>query len=341
MTGIGEVKAGIRQKNVGRWITENVIFLVLILLIAIITIMEPSFFSVRVLRDLLLQNSTRLIIASGMAFILISGGVDLGAGRLVGLAAVIAASMSQTMEYSRRFFPDLPTLPIIVPIIGAVLMGTIVGLINGTLIAKFNIPAFIATLGTQVAVYGASSLYFNMPPNSSQPIGGIRQELTFLGSGYIGFFPVVILAAILVLGVVWFILQSTRFGRNIYAIGGNKEAAAVTGINVRRTTIAVYGIGSALFALAGVLECAKSGGATSNYGNMYEFDAIAACVVGGVSNTGGVGTIPGMIAGVFIFGIISYGLTFIGVSPYWQLIIKGLIIVTAVGLDVRKYSANK
>jgi len=332
---------GYSAKDIRRFLTENVIFIVLFLLVAVITVMEPSFFSLRVLRDLLLQNSTRLIIASGMAFILISGGVDLGAGRLVGLAAVITASMSQTPDYARRFFPNLPVLPIILPILCAVLVGTLLGVLNGTLIARFNIPAFIATLGTQIVIYGMNSLYFDMPPNSSQPIGGIRGDLTFLGSGYAGIFPVVILIAALVLAVVWFVLQSTRFGRNIYAIGGNKEAATVSGIKVRRTTIAVYAIGSALFALAGVLECAKSGGATSNYGNMYEFDAIAACVVGGVSNTGGVGTVPGMIAGVFIFGIISYGLTFIGVSPYWQLIVKGIIIVSAVGLDVRKYSSYK
>lgn len=330
-----------RLANVRNFIAQNVIFVVLIALVSVITIMQPGFFSLRVLRDLLLQNSTRLIIACGMAFILICGGVDLGAGRIVGIAAVIAASMSQTLTYSRRVFPGLPEIPIIIPILAAVFICLLFGLINGGLVAKFNIPPFIATLGTQVAVYGMNSLYYDMPPNSSQPIGGIRDELTYLGSGHIGFLPVVILIAIVVIGIVWFVLKKTRFGRNIYAIGGNKEAASVSGINVDRTTILVYAIGAALFGLAGVLECARSGGATNNYGNMYEFDAIAACVVGGVSNTGGVGTVPGMIAGVFIFGIISYGLTFIGVSPYWQLIVKGLIIVSAVGLDVRKYNKGR
>lgn len=330
------------SKKIGRFVGQNVMFFVLLGLIVVITIMQPTFFSVRVLRDLLFQNSTRLIIAGGMAFILIGGGCDLSAGRNVGLAAVIAASMSQVMDYPRRFYPDLPQIPIIVPIVIAVLVSMLFGLVNGILIARFNIPAFIATLGTQVAIYGINSLYFEMPPNSSQPIGGIREDMTFLGSGYIlKIIPVVILIAIVVVAAVWFVLKSTRFGRNIYAIGGNKEAATVSGIRVCPTLIAVYAIGGALFGLAGVLECAKSGGATSAYGNMYEFDAIAACVVGGVSNTGGVGTVPGMIAGVFIFGIINYGLTFIGVSPYWQMIVKGIIIVTAVGLDVRKYNSGK
>ena len=330
-----------KKNKVIDFLIKNIIFVVLILLVVVIAIMEPSFLSLRVLRDLLLQNATRLIIASGMAFILISGGVDLGAGRLVGLAAVLSATMSQTLTYSRRFYPNLPELPIILPILITVAVCTLVGVINGVLIAKFSIPAFIATLGTQVAIYGANSLYFDMEPNNSQPIGGIREDLTRLGPGYIGFVPIIILIAIVVLFVVWVILSKTRFGRNIYAIGGNQEAAVVTGINVNKTLIAVYAIGSALFALAGVLECAKSGGATSNYGNQYEFDAIAACVVGGVSNTGGVGTVPGMIVGVFVFGIINYGLTYMGVSPYWQLIVKGVIIVAAVGIDVQKYKKER
>jgi methyl-galactoside transport system permease protein len=323
------------------FLTQNVITIVLVVLIAVITIIQPSFFSLRVLRDLLLQNSTRFIIACGMSFILISGGTDLGAGRQVGLAAVIVASMSQTLDYPRRFFPDLPMIPIIFPILLAIFVCFVLGIINGTMVAKFNIPPFIATLGTQVVVYGMNSLYFNKAPNNSQPIGGLRQDLMTLGNSYIGYIPIVIIFSVCVIAGVWVILTKTRFGRNVYAIGGNKEAAVVSGIKVRFTTITVYAIGAALFGLAGVLECAKSGGATNNYGNMYEFDAISACVVGGVSLAGGVGSVPGIVVGVFIFGIISYGLTFIGVSPYWQLIVKGLIILLAVGLDMRKYSKTR
>jgi methyl-galactoside transport system permease protein len=331
----------LNARSISEIAAQNVISIVLILLISFITIMQPSFFSFRVLRDLLLQNSTRLIIAGGMSFILISGGTDLGAGRMVGLAAVVAASMSQTLVYPRRFYPDLPELMIIVPILAAIAVCIVWGAINGIMVAKFNIPPFIATLGSQVAIYGANSLYYNMPPNNSQPIGGIRPELTRLGSGFIGKIPIVIIFSVCVIVAVWIILSKTRFGRNVYAIGGNKEAAMVSGIKVQKTMILVYIIGAALFGLAGILECAKSGGATSNYGNMYEFDAISACVVGGVSLNGGVGTVPGIIVGVFIFGIISYGLTFIGVSPYWQLIVKGVIIALAVGLDMRKYHKSR
>ncbi len=322
--------------TIKKLISQNIIFMVLLVLVIIIAIINPRFVSVNVLKDLLIQNSTRLIIASGMAMILIIGGVDLSAGRSVGFAAVIAASLTQTLEYSRRFYPNLPRLNLLIPVLIAIMVCAAVGALNGILVTKFSIPAFIATLGTQVAVFGMNSIYFDLPPNSSQPIGGIRPDFTFFGSGFVGFVPVIIVIAVLVLVTVWVILKYTPFGRSIYAIGGNKEAALVSGIKVASTTIAVYAIGGALFGLAGVLECARTGGGTNAYGAAYEFDAIAACVVGGVSNTGGVGSIPGMVAGVFIFGIINYGLTFIGVNPYWQMIFKGFIIVAAVGVDIRK-----
>ncbi|MNR39240.1 Galactoside transport system permease protein MglC [compost metagenome] len=127
----------------------------------------------------------------------------------------------------------------------------------------------------------------------------------------------------------------------MYAIGGNEQAAKVSGINVSRNLIWIYSIAGALYGLAGVMEAARTGGATNNYGNMYELDAIAACVVGGVSTTGGIGTVPGVLTGVLIFTVINYGLTFIGVSPNWQLIIKGIIIVAAVAFDMRKYANKK
>lgn len=254
--------------------------------------------------------------------------------------------MLQMQDYPRRFFPDLPDLPLLVPVLLAILAGLIVGLINGVIVAKFSVPPFIATLGTMVIVYGANSIYFDMEPNESQPIGGLRQDFSHLGTGYIGpggpySIPYIVIIAIVVSVVVWVIFNKTRLGKNMYAIGGNMQAAAVSGINVGLNLIVIYAIAGALYGLAGVLEAARTGGATNNYGNMYELDAIAACVVGGVSTSGGIGTVPGILAGVLIFGVINYGLTFIGVNPYWQLIIKGLIIVAAVAVDIRKYLAKR
>ncbi|MFB5675640.1 galactose/methyl galactoside ABC transporter permease MglC [Paenibacillus terreus] len=327
------------------FLSQNAIYIVLLVLIIGIAVYDPTFLAVNTLRDVLIQSSTRIIIALGMAFVLITAGTDLSAGRIVGLSAVISASMLQVADYPRRFFPDMPELNVIIPIALAVIIGLVCGMINGWVVAKLNVPPFIATLGTMVAVYGLNSLYFDMEPNVSQPIGGLRPDFTAIGSGFIGTgqysIPYIVIIAIVVAVIVWVVFNKTKLGKNMYAIGGNIQAAKVSGINVSKNLIWIYAIAGALYGLAGVLEAARTGGATNNYGNMYELDAIAACVVGGVSTSGGIGTVPGVLVGVFIFTIINYGLTFIGVSPYWQLIIKGLIIVAAIAIDMRKYAAKK
>lgn len=326
-----------------RWAQDNVIILALVALMIMITIINPRFCSLNVLRDVVLQNSTKLIIACGMTFILISNGVDLSAGRIVGLAAVMTASLGQTAYYARRFYPELDDLPIIVPFLIAVIVSAAFGFANGYVIAKFKIVPFIVTMGMQMIAWGINLLYFDLPPNSSQPIGGIKRSITWFGSGYVSGtkIPVIIVTALIICGICWFILAKLRFGRSVYAVGGNAEAALVSGINVDKTLIGVYTIAGITYGIAGFLECARTGGATSAYGLNYEFDAISACVVGGVSNTGGIGTIPGMMLGVLVFGIINYGLTFIGVNPYWQNIIKGVIIIAAVGFDIRKNIRRK
>ncbi|MHB1653286.1 MAG: galactose/methyl galactoside ABC transporter permease MglC [Desulfitobacteriaceae bacterium] len=333
-------------KKMGEFFFQKAIYFVLIILILVIAAWDPTFLSITSLRDILLQSSTRAIIALGAAFVLITGGVDLSAGRMVGFAAVLSASMLQIQEYSHRFYPGLPNLPLWLPVLIAILAGLLVGLINGIIVSKFSVPPFIATLGTMVAVLGVNSLYFDMKPNQSQPIGGLLPDFTTnLGSGYIGSgpysIPYIVLIAIAVAIIVWIVFNKTRLGKSMYAIGGNIQAAVVSGINVRQNLLYIYAIAGALYGLAGVMEAARTGGATNNYGNMYELDAIAACVVGGVSTAGGIGTVPGVMAGVLIFGVINYGLTFIGVNPYWQLIIKGLIIVIAVAFDIRKYLTKK
>lgn len=333
---------GLKLKNA---FSQNAIWIVLIALILGIAIIDANFLSITTLRDMLVQSSTRLIIALGAAFVLITAGTDLSAGRVVGLSAVVSASMLQMPDYGSKFFPNMPELWMVVPIAIAITVGLLVGLLNGIIVSKFKVPPFIATLGTMVAVYGANSLYFDMEPNNSQPIGGLRKDFTELGSGAIGSsqfsIPYIVLIAIFVAFIVWVVFNKTRLGKNMYAIGGNIQAANVSGINVARNLMWIYAIAGALYGLAGVLEAARTGGASNNYGNMYELDAIAACVVGGVSTTGGVGRVKGIIAGVLIFTVINYGLTYIGINPNWQLIIKGLIIVVAVAFDIRKYVAKK
>jgi len=332
-------------KRLKSFLSQNAIYLVLFVLIAAIAITDSRFFSIVCLRDILLQSATRVIIALGAAFVLITAGTDLSSGRMVGFAAVISASMLQIPDYACRFFPNLPQIPLWIPILLSILVGLLFGLINGCIVARFSVPPFIATLGTMVIIYGINSIYFSLPPNNSQPIGGLRPDFTNLGSGAIGTgeysLPYIVLIAIAVAAIVWVVFNKTQLGKNMYAIGGNVNAAKVSGINVSRNLLYIYAIAGALYGLAGVLEAARTGGATNNYGNMYELDAIAACVVGGVSTAGGIGTVAGVLAGVLIFSVINYGLTFIGVNPYWQLIIKGLIIIIAVAFDIRKYLAKR
>lgn len=331
--------------RVSKFMTQNAIYIVLVVLIAAISIYSPNFLSMTSFRDILIQSSPRVIIALGSAMILITAGCDLSAGRVVGLTAVVSASLSQMPSYPHPFFEQAPNLPTFLPIIIAIAVGACVGLVSGLIVAYLRIVPFIATLGTMVMTYGVCSLYFDMEPNNSQPIGGLRPEFTVFGSGSLdlGFvtIPYIVIIAAVIAFVMWIVYNKTVLGKNMFAIGGNPQAAVVSGINVAATLIAIYVIAGALYGVGGILEAARTGGATNNYGNMYELDAIAAAVVGGVSVTGGIGTVPGIIAGVLIFTVINYGLTFVGMGPYWQLIIKGLIIVIAVAVDVRKYLARK
>lgn len=331
--------------RVSKFMTQNAIYIVLVVLVAAISIYSPNFLSMTSFRDILIQSSPRVIIALGSAMILITAGCDLSAGRVVGLTAVVSASLSQLANYPHPFFEQAPNLPTFLPIIIAIAVGACVGLVSGLIVAYLRIVPFIATLGTMVMTYGVCSLYFDMEPNNSQPIGGLRPEFTVFGSGSmdLGFMtiPYIVIIAAVISFIMWIVYNKTVLGKNMFAIGGNAQAAVVSGINVAATLIAIYVIAGALYGVGGILEAARTGGATNNYGNMYELDAIAAAVVGGVSITGGVGTVPGIIAGVLIFTVISYGLTFVGMGPYWQLIIKGLIIVVAVAVDVRKYLARK
>ncbi len=334
------------SRAVKMFLLNNGIKIALGFMVIIIMIIEPNFMKLKVLRDILAQASPRMIIALGICFTLLIAGTDLSACRMVGLAAVISASMMQNPDYANRFFPDLPQLPVIVPIVLAIIACMIFGLLNGFLVARFDMHPFIATLATQVIIYGTCSLYFDMPPNNSQPIGGIRSDFSAIGQtlllkdklpSNIGGIPILIPIALLFIVVIWFVLNKTVFGKNVYAIGGNREAAVVSGINVPMTIVGIFVLASALYGVGGVLEAARTAGATNNYGVGYELDAIAACVVGGVSLNGGVGKVSGIIIGVLIFTIIQYGLQFIGVNAMWQQVIKGVIIAVAVAIDLSKY----
>lgn len=341
--GVETADIEFNRKTINNFLTNYAIIIAMVVLVVVICVIQPRFMQVRVVLDIMTQSSTKLIIALGICFTLIIAGCDLSAGRIVGLAAVVSTSMLQTQDYANRFFPDLAQLPLFVPIITAVLICMLFGALNGFLVAQYEMHPFIATLATSVIVYGACSLYFDLPPNNSQPIGGVRPDFAALGQTklfQVGSFPgvsVLIPIAAVITVVIWFVLNKTVFGKNVYALGGNREAAVVAGVNVYATNLFIFVLAAGLYGIAGVLEAARTAGATNQYGQGYELDAIAACVVGGVSLMGGIATVSGIIAGVFVFTIITYGLQFISVSPMWQQVIKGIIIATAVAIDMGKY----
>ena len=342
MSSPAPLQSGTRLKTILEFATQKAIVLVLLLGVVVTAILQPTFLNLNNLINILMIASVYVIISLGEGPILLTKGVDLSAGRTVGLTACIAASMLQRADYASKIFPDFPFMPLIVPIILAVLAGIVVGLVNGTIVAYLKVPPFITTLGTMVIVYGATSLYVDRPPHGASPIGGLRDDFTAISNGAIVFsgdirLPYILIIAGAAIFLMWLLFNHTRLGKNIYAMGANPDAAVVSGVNTNRTLIYVYIIAGALYGLAGALQAARQGSATNNLGFTWELDAIAACVIGGVSTNGGVGTVGGIVTGVLIMQVMNNALVVLGVSVYWQQIVKGIIIVVAVGIDIRKY----
>jgi len=280
---------------------------------------------------MILQVSVIGIIAIGVTQVIITGGIDLSSGSVVGMTAMIAAAFAQSSSWSRVMYPALADLPAIVPIAIGLLIGLLAGLINGALIAYTRIPPFIATLGMMVSARGISKWY-----TKGQPVSGLTDQFTFIGSGI---WPVVIF---LVVAVIFHIaLRYTRYGKFTYAIGANVQAARVSGINVEAHLVKVYAIAGALAGLAGLVTAARAQTAQAGMGVMYELDAIAAAVIGGTSLAGGVGRITGTVIGTVILGVMTSGFTFLRVDAYYQEIIKGAIIVAAVVTDVYRQKKRK
>ncbi|MBB4278062.1 ABC transporter permease [Rhizobium mongolense] len=273
---------------------------------------------------MILQVSVIGIISVGVTQVIITGGIDLSSGSVVGMTAMIAASFAQASTWPRALYPSLTDMPFFVPIGVGLLIGLLAGYINGQLIAKTKIPPFIATLGMMVSARGLSKWY-----TKGQPVSGLTDQFNFIGTGI---WPVVVF---LVVALIFHIaLRYTRYGKFTYAIGANVQAARVSGINVEAHLIKVYAIAGLLAGLAGVVTAARAQTAQAGMGVMYELDAIAAAVIGGTSLTGGVGRITGTVIGTVILGVMTSGFTFLRVDAYYQEIVKGVIIVAAVIVDV-------
>jgi inositol transport system permease protein len=330
----------ISRESLNSFIRKYAIVLIFIAMFVGMTFLTDAFLQPRNLFNVVRQISVVGLIAIGVTMVIITTGIDLSSGSVLALAAVFAASLAQQPGWHDAKYPGL-AVPLLVPILVALAIGVLCGAINGSLIAGFKIPPFIATLGMMTVARGFALIY------SNRPVSGLTDAYNFIGQGEIfkvipipgqpplGLpIPIIILALVAIGAHI--MLNNTRFGRHIYAIGGNEQAALISGLNVGRIKIGVYTIAGLLSGLAGLVLSSRIGSGQPGLGVGYELDAIASAVIGGTSLSGGIGTIWGTIIGALIIGVLNNGLDLLNVSAYWQTIIKGSIIVAAVIVDERK-----
>ena len=334
------------KKSIGQrildYIKGNPIVVMMVSVSIVLGFTIENFFSPDNLNVLLGNTTIRFLIALGVSGCLITKGTDLSAGRQAALAATLTGCMVQRIDYSGRLFTWLPEMNMWVVLMIVVAIGAVIGLTSGAIIAHLKVPPFIATLGIQTIVYGFNLIYTN-----AQPIGGSTQAFKdffnskFLAIGSFKGFSTFILFAFVFGFLFWFLYNKTTHGKYMYAIGGNENAAEVSGVNVKKKLMHIYMIAGMMYAFAGFLMAGKSGGASASMGVSYELEAIAGCTIGGVSTTGGIGTVPGILVGVLVFELLKIVLQFLGVDPNYNYIVQGLVVITAVAMDIRKYVAKK
>ena len=278
------------------------------------------FYSQRNLVNVLRQVSSNACLAFGMTFAIITGGIDLSVGSILALSGTLSAG-----------FIANNNMPVAQAVILAIVIGTALGLFNGVVIAKTTIPPFIVTLAMMQIARGAAYIYSN-----GQPIRAMFPDYQIIGTGYLGPipYPVIYMTVFLIICVI--LLSKTRFGRHVYAVGGNDKAAIFSGVNVARTKMMVYTMSGFLAAFTGVVLCARMASGQPTAGQSFEMDAIAATVLGGTSMSGGVGKIGSTMIGVLIIGVLNNGLNLLGLNSFWQQIAKGIVILLAVYVDMLK-----
>jgi len=315
-----ESNAGTKTFSAKAWIKNNYrsfqSILILLVLVILMSIASPYFLSTRNILNIVRQISMIATISFGVTIVIITAGIDLSSGSVAALAGVVAASFG--LGGHSLFVAGLLGL----------LAGAAAGLINGVVTSYGNIPPFIITLGMMLAARGAALMY-----TDGRPVTGLTDQFRFIGGGYLFGIPFPIFIMLFAALVTHIIMTKTKFGRHVYAIGGNRQAAVVSGINVKRKLVWVYTYAGMLSGLAGIILAARLSAGQPTAAEGYELDAIAASVIGGTSFSGGVGTIPGVIIGALIIGVVNNGLVLLNVSPYIQMIIRGSIIVAAVLLD--------
>ena len=309
------------QKNVKTYFKENIgiigALLVLCIFLAVFPKTGDVFLTQKNIFNILRQNATNLFLACGMIMVIILGGIDLSVGSIIALSGCVAAGCVSRYE-----------LPLFVAIIAGLLVGVIVGMFNGLVISLTTIPPFIVTLATMNVAKGLAYVY-----TGGSPVRVVTKEWQFIGAGYIGIFPTPVIILLVVLIVTAIIMNKTKLGRHIYAVGGNPLAATFSGISTAKVKFIVHTYSGLMAGLAGIVLASRMYSGQPTAGDGAEMDAIAAVVVGGTSMSGGSGKIGGMIIGGLIIGVLNNGLNLLNVNSFWQYVVKGIVILLAVLLD--------
>lgn len=298
-----------------RWLKAAGILPMLLAVGLLFALLTPKFLTADNGINVARQASINLVLAAGMTFVILTRGIDLAAGSVLGVSAVIAVMVSLT-----------PWSAAAVPV--SLATGALLGAGTGVLVAYGGLPPFIVTLGTYTALRGAAYLLADGRTVINNDLG-----FAWIGNDYLGPVPWLVVIAGLVVAVSGFLLRRTVLGLHVYAVGGNPEAARLTGISVGRTLVAVYALSGLFSALGGVMSASRLYSANGQLGTGYELDAIAAVILGGTRFAGGVGGILGTLYGALVIAVLNNGLTLMNVSYFWQLVVKGLVIVLAVGVD--------
>ncbi|RDE95440.1 ribose ABC transporter permease [Aggregatibacter kilianii] len=310
------------QRNVtlGKFLLEQRSIIALLVLIGVVSAINPNFFTVDNILNILRQTSVNAIIAVGMTFVILIAGIDLSVGSILALTGAFAASMVGT------------ELSILLVIPAVLLIGTLLGTLSGVIVAKGKVQAFIATLVTMTLLRGVTMVYTDGRPISTG-FSDTADAFAFLGTGYLFGIPVPIWLMAIVFLISWYVLKHTKMGRYIYALGGNEAATQLSGINVDKVKIFVFAVSGFLSALAGLIVTSRLSSAQPTAGVTYELDAIAAVVVGGTSLMGGKGRVMGTLIGALIIGFLNNALNLLDISSYYQMIAKALVILVAVLAD--------
>ena len=310
------------MKNTMKYMSELTTVIALIILMAVITIINSNFLTANNLLNLLLQVTSNALIAFGMTFVILTGGIDLSVGSILALSSALTAGLLGS------------GMPVTLAILISLILGCILGMMNGLLISYGKLAPFIVTLATMTIFRGATLVYTNGNPITK----GLSDTFLFqfLGQGYIVGIPFPVIIMFIVFIVLYVLLHKTAFGKSVYAIGGNEKAAYISGVKLNKVKIIIYSISGIMASISGLIITSRLSSAQPTAGASYEMDAIAAVVLGGTSLSGGKGRILGTLIGALIIGVLNNGLNIIGVSAFWQQVVKGVVILIAVLIDLFK-----